>query len=100
MLSILRSRRGETLMEGITSVLVFSILIAAVTMIITVSLRVSSAATMEAQAMQAAANEALRGEGDPVPGFDEIVFTVNGENIIIDVAAVENNGFIAFAPVP
>ena len=84
---ILKSRRGETLMEGLVSTLVLYILMAAVTMFIMTSLRITGHATMEADDMQIAYNAALAG--------DE-----TGCNVIagVHVIVTEIGGFIAFAP--
>jgi Tfp pilus assembly protein PilV len=64
--NILKSRRGETLMEGMTSILVFTVLLAAVTSIIAASLRITSIATREAAAIQDAVNDVLEGDGETV----------------------------------
>ena len=49
---ILRSHNGESLMEGIASVLVLTVLIAAVTTIILVSLKITESSIARAEKMQ------------------------------------------------
>jgi Tfp pilus assembly protein PilV len=94
--SILKSRSGETLMEGMISILVFTILLTAVTSIIAASLRITSTATREAAAMQEAVNDVLEGDGENRD--DSITFTVNGETITVDITETKKAGFIAFTP--
>jgi Tfp pilus assembly protein PilX len=81
-------RRGETLMEALVSILVFTILLAAVTTTVVVSMRITGRATADANAMQEATNAALRGVGESrcedIWGFG--------------VTVTENGGFIAFMP--
>ncbi|MCL2002830.1 MAG: hypothetical protein FWG72_02360 [Oscillospiraceae bacterium] len=108
-LTLLQSRRGETLMEGIVSMMVFTILMAAVTLIIMASLRVTGHATQEANDTQNAANEALRKSSADAAECDgtshtpvTITFedTVSGEELEFTVNVAEANvgGFTAFAP--
>ena len=52
MRGLLKCRRGESLMEGIVSILVFTVLIAAVTTTLTLSLRISSSSVAESTRMQ------------------------------------------------
>jgi Tfp pilus assembly protein PilV len=103
--AILKSRRGETLMEGLVSILVFTILLSAVTLMIMTSLRVTGFSTREAGAMQEAANNALSGSadlasacanGDPCISTSINFGIVSG---IVSVKVVEwDNEFTAFAP--
>jgi len=55
----LASTRGESLLEGIISILIFSILIAAVTMMIQLSLRITGTSFQQAHNRQEQANEAF-----------------------------------------
>jgi Tfp pilus assembly protein PilX len=101
--ALLKSRRGESLMESIVSIMVFTILVAAVTTIISVSLRITSTATREATDMQNAANAALQGIDDtgrsPVERAIPIIFTVDGTALPpITVIEASNGDFIAFRP--
>lgn len=104
MLTVLKSRRGETLVESITSILIFTILMAAVTTIILVSLRISGMATSEAAAMQNEANAVLRGDGT-VDGINtsNIVITfsiVGGPDMTVNVTETRSDQFrfVAFQP--
>jgi Tfp pilus assembly protein PilV len=104
----LKNKRGESLMESIVSILVFSILMAAVTTTVVVSLRITGTAIREAQDMQAAANDAMMGidmgaGGVPRSNADRtrtITFTVAGGTDTIDITVFEtrNGDFIAFEP--
>ena len=94
--AVLKGTRGETLMEGVASILVFTILIAAVTLTIMVSLRMTGESNRAAADMQDSVKEVLEGEGDDSL---EIIFSVNGETIEkIDVTVTEAGAFRAFAP--
>jgi hypothetical protein len=86
--------------EGITSLLIFAVLIAAVTMMIMTSLRITSTSMQDANAMQNSYNDALRGVGGSPASID---FSVNGVTITIGIEVTDpddTNGFIAFAPDP
>lgn len=58
---ILRSKRGETLMEGIVSILIFTILMAAVTLMLNWAQRETGETIREGQTLQALADDALTG---------------------------------------
>jgi Tfp pilus assembly protein PilV len=105
--AILKASRGETLVEGIVSILVFTILIATVTMTIMVSLRMTSASNRAAEAMQESVNAAMDGTARPDQDFDQrsetIQLQISGTSSTlppIDVTITEVDGFIAFAPTP
>ena len=55
---ILQSQKGESLLESIISIVVFSVLVAAVTMILTTAMRWTSQSFDEAYSRQSAANAA------------------------------------------
>ncbi|MCL2084961.1 MAG: hypothetical protein FWH06_06880 [Oscillospiraceae bacterium] len=97
---ILAQKRGETLMEGIASLLVFSILLAAVTMMINWSLGVTADSAAEATEMQNKANEVILGEYDGQRDT-ELILSVEGRLISIPVTVTDNmadGGFFAFKP--
>jgi membrane-bound ClpP family serine protease len=96
----LGNNRGETLMESIVSILVFSILMAAITVTISASLRITAFAVREARNMQNAANRVLAestcdGEGD---GCDTGVISFAGIDIGVVFAKGEEYNFVSFAP--
>ena len=103
--AILRSTRGESLMEGIASILVFTVLVASVTMMIMLSLRITHVSTEAANVLQHEAN-ALLGADEPDIVIDtdddaSIVFTVNGspgDPISVDVSVYSSDTFTAFGP--
>jgi hypothetical protein len=102
---VLRHKGGETLMEGIVSLLIFTLLIAAVTLMLNWSLRETSATIREGNAMQKLADDALLGEN--VTTTDVLItLTVTTEDedgdpvdnpipITIDITDDE---FVAFFP--
>ena len=102
---ILKSKSGETLMEGIVSILVFTVLIAAITTMISVSLRITSRATENADIMQANANAALAGD---LLAAD--VSVIDGEDIVlkigdttvstVPITIYKAGGFVSFDPRP
>jgi len=61
-ISILREERGETLFESVVSILVFTILAVAVSMVILVSMAVTASANNWSRIMQGAANAAVSGD--------------------------------------
>ena len=105
--AILNSNSGETLMEGLVSILIFTILIISVTMMILVSLKITQTATDYAGEMQKAANAVLE---ENAPSSDAVVtfmvYDIVGdqaagvETININVSAFEHaqHGFAAFGP--
>jgi len=94
-------------MEGLVSILIFTILVISVTMMILVSLKITQTATDYAGEMQEAANAVL---GDNAPNSDAIiklmVYDTIGDQIAeveiinVNVNAFENDqhGFAAFGP--
>jgi hypothetical protein len=97
---ILKNRRGETLTESIVSLLVFTVLIASVTLTIIVSVRISSRASTDASDIQRDINNALIGAGDTA------VFTCQEINldgvsvhvILTSITADDGYTFTAFVP--
>jgi len=100
---------GETLMEGIISILVLTILLAAITMMIMVSLRITGVSTAASDARQKEANAVLAGvsSGGVTVTTD---YGADGKGIPIELAmagggavtmrVVENStdNFTAFEP--
>jgi hypothetical protein len=110
--SILANPRGESLMEGIVSILILTVLLASVSMMITISLRLTVASFGDAETLQNQANAAValagavNGTIDMTvavsPGAVSSVVTVppsiNNVGIIITPPGPSN--FIAFGPQP
>jgi hypothetical protein len=96
---ILRQKKGETLMEGIISVLVFSIMIAAITMMINWALRFNAMSTTDAETMQNAANDLFGGAGFTVDAT--LVLRDSGNNVVASIPIRTTDGdseFFAFVP--
>ena len=104
--AILKSTRGEGLMEGIASVLVFIVLVSSVTMMIMFSLRVTGRATEDSRLMQADANAVLT-RNHEIPGTAvgnagaKMNLIIDGDTdapISVDIRVITSGGFIAFEP--
>jgi len=98
--AILSGTRGESLMEGIASILVFTVLMAAVTMMIMISLRITGKSTADADARQKEANAALAGQAAQVVR-DTVEFIVDGDElevIEIKVSVYSTDNHTAFEP--
>jgi len=115
---IFKNAKGETLMEGIASILVFTILVASVTMMIMISLRITHNATTDAMVRQLEAGAVLSGNADllseldgvdliPDDGVVSIILTKGINTLTIEVpvdiyTAGDEEGevisFIAFEP--
>jgi type II secretory pathway component PulJ len=97
-LKALMGRRGETLMEGVVSLLIFSVLIASVTMMIAASMRITSQATARANDDQEDVNAALAGDG--TNSSESIIFTIGDgpDEISVPITITSAGDFIAFAP--
>jgi len=110
--NIIKGTGGETLLEGLISVLVFSVLIATITMMIMLSLRITAISTVASSASQNEANAVLMGESEvevvlisgetEVIGVtmspDEVVLSFGSENFTIPVTVYSTNSFTAFNP--
>jgi len=96
--SILNNKRGETLMEGILSILIFTVLVASITTMIIVSLRITAVSTEAAEERQAEANAVLTGTAADEISDDTVDFTINGIVFSIDVTVYETDDFLAFEP--
>jgi len=93
---ILRGSRGESLIECIASILIFTILIACITTMILVSLRVTGNATRDADAAQADMNAIL--SGTAYSREENVELTVNGAAIDVPVLLYSAGSFTAFNP--
>jgi len=104
-LSLINCKSGETLIEGIASVLVLTVLIIAVTMMLMISMRITANTTATAQENQANAGNVLRGtvvdeDGDPIdPATGVIGLTVGvfaPVNVPVLIHRVVNEGVVIF----
>jgi Tfp pilus assembly protein PilV len=99
--AILKKTRGESLMECIVSILVFSVLIAAVTTMIMTSMKITGKATQAAEAMQKDINAVVSGtasSANKTVGLEIQADGVMVNNINISVAVYSAGDFIAFYP--
>jgi len=103
--SILRSKAGETLMEGIASILVFTVLVASITTMIMLSLRITQRSTEDSGRRQSEANAVLTGIDDDFDldsdNDNSVIFTsaeLAGMEINIRVTVNTTENFIAFSP--
>jgi Tfp pilus assembly protein PilV len=116
--AILTSNRGESLLESIVSILVFSILVASVTMILTVAMQITNQSFGLAEDSQNAANR-LQAFTSPLvpPTPPDTSFTihftaeVNGVQVLdgsdprqfsttIQIGTEANGNLRSFRPVP
>jgi len=86
---ILYNTRGETLLEGLLSILVFVVLIASVTMMIMVSLRMTLNATNEGIIRQVEAGAVLSGDGDGISTAN-LTPLVGAENVPANIGFTED----------
>ena len=101
--AVLSGKRGETLMELIASILVFTVLVASVTMMIILSLRISGNSMDNADEWQAEANAVLAGDPASFGGSaspSSISLLINGQNCTIDIIMNRTDSFISFDPIP
>ena len=97
--AILKGTRGESLMEGLASILVFTVLIASVTMMIMVSLRITHVSTTSAANRQEEANATLAGTSAPASKIVEFIINDDPTDIIeVEVLLYESENFAAFTP--
>ena len=114
--SILRSGKGETLMESLISLLAFGVLVVAVTAMVHTALAITGVSVRNAQAMQQDINRVIRADygGAPVTiafsyEIDGVVYEAEHNVIIYTGYEVEDeygvttyvsdDRIIAFAPV-
>jgi len=101
--AILKRKQGETLMEGIVSIMLFTILTITVTMTILVSLQITGRATRDAGLDQDAVNKLMAGSF--AASSSSITFTASSTSLSaalppISIRITEDRGFTAFAPAP
>jgi Tfp pilus assembly protein PilX len=105
---ILSESTGETLIEGLASILVFVVLVAAVTMMIMVSMRITANSTENARIRQLEAAAVLAGDLafaglDDTPG-EEVTLFVPGTPasliVTVHVTVFSTDAFVAFEPEP
>jgi hypothetical protein len=99
--AVLKCKKGETLMESIASILIFTVLVAAITMMITLSLRITSVSVGASEGMQARVNAVLTGDdaitGPPADGI--VIFHLSPTNAVnVNVSIFTMDGFTAFEP--
>jgi len=101
-LAILNSKNGESLMESLVSILVFTILVAAVTMMILLSLRITRSSTEAANESQEEVNSLISGTdgaGDSITSESGSVgLTIDGITIEIPVTVSRSGNYTAFEP--
>ena len=101
-LAILRDTKGESLMEGIASILVFIVLSASVTMMITLSLGITRRSTEGAGELQREANAALAVmDGGDTPIATEsgaVELVTEGFTVKIPVSVYSTAHFTSFEP--
>jgi len=110
--AIIKATGGESLIEGIVSILVFTILIASVTMMLMVSLRITGASTVSSRNAQDEANAVLSGNAsvtvilpsgdtdviDVARSGDTVELAIGSMSIIIPVTVYSTNNYTAFNP--
>ena len=102
MRAIIYNSRGETLMEGIVSILIFVVAIATVTTMIMLSLRITSDSSDDANAWQNQTNAVLFGdETNPLienTGNIMIEFSIGSETLSVPAKMFSSGEFTAFMP--
>jgi len=98
--TLLFNTRGETLMEGIASMLVFVVLVMSVTMMIMTSLRITHNASVTAQERQDEAADVIINFIPGVP--DEIPLVISNASDSISISVYininSNLSFVAYEP--
>ena len=93
---ILRNKKGESLMEGVVSLLVFTILITTVATMINASLVITGNNTTAATARQINANVAALERGAVVA--QPLRITGGGIDVVFDVTLSQEDDLISFSP--
>lgn len=108
-LRILSGQRGETLVEGVVSLVVFTLLILTVSAMLMTSLRITTAATLDAAARQSEANQAALGDfttgnwAEVNPGVSKSVTladSASGISISVPIDLYRGEYYTVFVPVP
>ena len=101
-----KCKKGFTLMEALVTIMVFSVLMLAVTTMISTSLRLTAIYFQRGATVQDNANNAILGriadDDDNATETDaKIIISVIGTEISvdIDVTILQNDNFIAFRPI-
>lgn len=99
-LAILQNQNGETLVESVVSILVFAILMLAVSTMITFSVRMSNSYTRDGRDGQDAANLGILVTPPSPVATPKLTLKIEGDSteIEIDLVVYNEGGFIAFAP--
>jgi predicted lipid-binding transport protein (Tim44 family) len=98
---VLAGKRGETLMEGIISILIFTIMMATITMMISWAMRLNATAMERGTAAQAAANSLFAGTGTTVPATLTLRLTGASDTTVeipISTITDADDQFFAFFP--
>ncbi len=95
--SVFKSKKGEALVESVLSMLLFAILVPAITGMITTSFNMISNATIDTTAMQNGANTVIVG-GTVTGSGQEITFTNTTSSISVreELVTLQQGGFISF----
>ena len=101
--ALLSAKNGETLLEGLISIMLFTILVVSVTMMILVSLRLTRNSTADADELQAQANAVQAGLiGEPgvkLDNFAVIELVIDdGSSVVVPITVYETGDFSAFMP--
>ena len=96
----LKNRRGETLVEGVVSILVFVVLVATVSSMILLSLRITHSSLDAATEMQENFNTLVEGNTAPSYIGQTVDFTLPGvvAAITVEVDMYESGGLVIFSP--
>jgi Tfp pilus assembly protein PilV len=94
--NILKSEKGITLAENLAAILVFSVLMLALTTLIAFSLRLTGSYVADANRWQDNANSAVLEPSGGTPG-DTVTISGTGINVTIPIIKSDDD-FIAFYP--
>jgi len=102
-INTLRNKRGETLVEGIVSLMMLAVLMAGAYAMITSSLNIISAAYENDKAFRTEINQVIKGETPFDSGNDKIAFTIDGiipetEKVELEYELYDKHGIVAFKP--
>lgn len=90
----LKNKKGETLMETVISICLFTIIMLAVTMLLSSSMRMTGAAIQDAETLSDANNKAIAGEY----AGDAAALTISADSFSVSqpVTVSNENGVLAF----
>jgi len=96
---ILTGKKGESLVESMVSLLIFSILLLSITIIIITSRRIIANSTADATKTQNIANKAIFEKYDAANSVKLILNdSIKGINVEIPVKLSDDGTFISFSP--